>query len=312
MAIGAPVPVPAPPAQPPNIGLLPTFRALQGSEATEGWEHGFAFAPEQCLTSSRGSWDCDTPGDADSPPANPAVVQTRPFFVRAFDKCAPWDRTRDWQRRADNMLAASESFQIADELWTGSVAQASVEPDGVTPWPNRYLASADADVLNNPIGDPAFAVVDALACLEYALGQCQNGGRGVIHCTRQLATHWSQRGMLRREGAMLLTTLDTIVVADAGYDGSGPAGQGEAEGSQWAYATGIPIVRLGPVRHRPGNEDEQAALAAEFNSIEAQRFDPKVNLITVRSERTAAVTWDSCCHLAVNVDLPLCYVGGAS
>lgn len=311
MPIGPPVPVPAPPAQPPRLGLLPTIRAL--GDVTERWEQGFAFAPEQCHSSGRGSWNC-AQGDAKTIQANPAVVQTRPFYVWAADKCAPFDRTRDWQGRADRMLAASESFQISDELWTGTVAQASTEPDGVTPWPNRYLASPEADVLNDPVTDGAFSPLNALACLEYAVGQCQNGSRGVIHCTRQLATHWDHYGMLRREGNMLLTALDTIVIADAGYDGSGPAGQAESEGSQWAYATGMLQIRLGDVKHLPGTEGEWNELVAaqQFNTPDAQRFNPATNLIEVRSERSAAVSWDSCCHLAVNVDLPLCYVGGAS
>lgn len=278
--------VPPAPA-PPRVGLLPTIRpgALERG--------GFQFAPENC--GEVGAADpCDT-GEK-SIPDSLESVEAQAFVIWAGDRCSSFGRDRDRAQRARNQLEAGESYAVAKELWRGDVARAAT-PD----WPNRYLASTEADVLTATGGlvQPTAATV-ALACLEQALGDCAHGARGMIHCTRQLATHWQALNLLRREGQLLLTALDTFVVADAGYDGSGVNDAGEIvaaeDGSQWAYATTPVIVQLGEVALVPDGV--------------ASALDRSVNTEEWRAERLAAAEWDGCCHFAVSVDIPLCDIGG--
>lgn len=286
MGLGPRTPVAPPFARPPVVGLLPTVRALTGE--TERWEAGFAFNPEQCGESGRANPCGSTAREiADNPP----VIEVEPFYVWAGDRCSPFDQTRDRQARALRQLAASESFQLAEELWQGTLAQSETDPNG-HPWPNAYLTSEASDVLS---ASPMSAL-DALACLEQGLGSCARGARGAIHAPRQVVTAWDNGGMLRREGALILTIVDTLVIADAGYDGSGPYGPA-TDGHIWAYATGLPIVRLGPVDQQPKTERESIDIA--------------LNTIEYWAQREAAVTWDGCCHLAVEMNLPLCGIGGA-
>lgn len=274
-------PIQAPLAEPPRPGSGSLLTTL-GRAAIAGWdgdvperEVGFTFNPENCGDSGVLDEDaCDSTPPSKTISSNESIVEVQGFYAWAGDKCSPFELGRDWQGRARRQLAASLSYQVAFELWTGTVT------------PNRSLGhDLHSDVLTaGPTGP-----TDALALLEYALGDCAHGARGVIHATRHAATYWAENNLLRREGNQLLTFLDTIVIADAGYDGSGPYGQAAVDGSQWAYATGMPIVRLGPERVIP--EDMAGALNRGANTVEW------------RAERKAAAGWDSCCHLAVEIDL---------
>jgi|SRR5581483_60166 len=271
-------PINPPLATPPRTGLLATFRPDEVPER----EVGFIYFPENCGDS--GVVDpCDV-GNLDIPDNQPDV-QAEPFGVWAGDKCLP-DEVRDFRGRASRQLAATISYQIAHELWTGSQAQASGWSQ------NRFLTSERSDVLT----DGPTSSTDALARLEYALGQCMKGSRGVIHATKHAVTFWSQMGMVRREGAVFLTIHDTYVIADAGYDGSGPYGPA-TDDSQWAYATGIPVIRIGPESIVP-------------NTV-AEGLNRGDNLLEYRAQRKAAVSWDQCCHLAAELDLGWAEIGGA-
>lgn len=277
----------APLAAPPRVGLLPSIAAVQEQER---WEAGFSFAPEGCGSSGVGNPCGSAPKEI---AANEAVVDAEPYYVWAGDKCAPFELGRDWQGRARRQLLASESYQVASELWRGDLAQTEVDAGG-EPWPNRYLASEAADVVAGE-AEPT-GIVDAVSCLEYALGRCAKGQRGMLHVTRQAAIRMASENLLRREGNLLLTTMDTIVVADAGYDGSGPYGAATAD-EQWLYATGMVLVRLGEVATVPEGGIAQAV-------------DRSTNLVEYRAERLAAATW-GCCHLAARIDIGLCAIGGA-
>lgn len=222
----------APPmAMPPRVGLLPTIAAIQpdtGAGSAESgadrWGAGFAYNPENC--GLVGTADPCNPG-AWEVPDNLDEVQGDPFEVWAGDKCSPF-QPREYQARARRQLRAAASYQIARELWRGDLG-------ATAGWANRPLADPASDVLT----DGPTSIVDALACLEQAMGNCLHGGRGMIHVTRQQAIFMVSHQLVRREGQLLLTPLDTFVVADAGYDGTGPNGEAPAEGSVWCYGTSI-------------------------------------------------------------------------
>lgn len=281
-------PITPPLAEEPRPGsgaLLPTLgRAVTNVE--EDRLVGFTFNPENCGESGTIGVDPCVAASNKAIPDNEPIVAAWPFGIWAGDKCSPTELGRDWRGRARRQLAATRSYQVARELWTGAEADDAGAP-------NRRLADVDSDVLT----DDATSPTDALARLEQGLADCIKGARGVIHATRHAATFWAQLGLLRREGNQLLTFLDTIVIADAGYDGSGPDGQAATDGSQWAYATGMPIVRLGPESTFPENM--------------AQATNRSTNMVEFRAEQKAAVSWDGCCHLAVELELGWLDLGGA-
>lgn len=282
------LPVSAPPATPPRLSLVAAsldVATLLGDGEAVRLDAGFTFAPESC-GDGVGRYDPCDPTEAELPDvSNPAVVSATSFTVKAFDRCSIFDSDRD-RAKARRLLLACESKQIAEELWTGSLSTAAG-------WDNRYFASPDADEVTSGAADP----FTALACLERGLQLCSCGGRGMIHASAELVSLWSERGVLRREGNVILTIHDTIVVTDAGYDGSGPDGSPAADGSVWAYATGLVYTHRGPI---------------QIVSDPMETVDRATNTQVVWAQRQAAATWgDGCCHLAAQIDIDICTIGGS-
>lgn len=274
---------------PPRVGLLATVAALASDDRIAA---GIEWEPESCVVG--GVYDPDLCGptpDSIDVPASSGTESARSFVAWGGDRCSPWDQARDWRGRARRNLEATLSYQVAHEFWTGTLATAAT-PD----WPNRFLASQESDTVT----DGPTSVTDALACLEQGIAEAGRGRRGMIHATPQLVTHWQIGGALRREGGLILTIMDTIVVADAGYDGSGQYGQPVAEGSVWAYGTELVQVRLGALRYVPDGEP-----------LSAMALDRSVNTVEVRAERDALIQWDHCIHVAAEVNLSLCGIGGS-
>lgn len=289
------LPVAAAPAVPPRYGLVVSARAgatanlspsgTPSPSDAERWEAGFSWAPEGCGAVQ--AVDRCVPGSL-TIPDNPDVGNFRPVALVTADRCAPWDLDRDWQGRARRQLLAGSPTALAREFWKGTLATAKG-------YPNAFLASSGADVASASPLSPN----DALACLEQGIAESANGQRGMIHCTVGTATAWQIGGALRREGALLLTIVDTIVVPDAGYDGSAPDGDPAAAGSVWAYGTTMVDVRLGaPVVPQP--YDTSVA------GIDGATITRATNTIEVYAWRAGAATWDGCAHVAAEINLPVC------
>lgn len=287
----------SPPPQPQaaRLSLINSMPVLDEAASSDEnaavqarWQDEYSFIPEAC-SDAHVADPCEP--EIREPDPRPDVVDTKPFVVWAADRCRAQEyQVADYPARARRLLERCQSKQIAHELWEGTQAQASG-------WPNRFLAMSDADtVTTEPSG-----IVDTLACLEQALADCGCGSRGMIHATRQVVTHWTALGnsVLRREGGLLLTVHDTIVVSDAGYTGTGPNGE-PAGSSVWAYATGIVAGRLSAIDIVPSPE------------MLADAMDRGINEVAFFAQREASVFWDACCHFAAEVDLATCAVGGVS
>lgn len=296
-------PIPAPQLQVPRTGLVRSAvevndelgidvqareAAFDGGVAQPAWAGGLAFEAMSCETVAPRALGCDIdpPLDPKEAPANPGVVEYEPFLVMGADKCTTMDRTRNRRELARLQLLATESWQIAREVWEGAVARSTTDD-----LPNAYLASAATDVLDaTPVG-----YVSALAELEAALLDCMHGARGMIHASPYTLTLWAEAGLVRTtDQGIILTTMDTIVVADAGYTGSGP---GEDPGdppepadlavSAWAYGTGLVHLRRGLI-YEVGDETSQ--------------INRSTNTWEVFVERPVAAYWSPCCQLGINVD----------
>lgn len=270
-------PVDAPPARPPRFGLV--AQANKPEEADDRWVDGLAWDPEICGFAGV----ADACGSDNKPmPDNTGVVEYQPFVVFAGDHCSTLDRSRDRQARARRALEASESFQIARELWTGDLADASG-------WDNIHLADAAAVDVIGPAG--GLTPIAALACLEQASAEAASGARVTIHATLRTVTTWAAEGLIERDSGFLVTKLGSIVIADAGYPGTAPDGTTDTEG-HWAYGTGIVDVRRSAITVLGANEAEQ--------------INRRTNHHEVIAERMAAATFDPCVRTAVLVQLTSC------
>lgn len=269
-------PVPAPLAGPPRSGLLVAAQVINDPAR---WQGGYSFDPEACA--GGGTFDPCGAVNFDPDLGHPAEVGNVPFGVWDADRCSVMgngENLDDLRARARRALEANQSEKIARELWTGEQAVASA-------WDNqRFAAGAGVPVVSTDED-----VAATFAALTQALADQQGNRRGMIHVTPRVLDLAASGQIVRRDGTVWLTPSDHIVVADAGYPGSGPNGEAATDAATWAFATGLVVVRLGEVTVAP--DDNRVAVNMRDNSA-----------LFVAS-RLASPAWDGCALAAASIDL---------
>lgn len=284
-----------PPATPPRYGLL-VAAAVNTLPAGSRWQaKGVKWTAEQCGVSGRAAVGLCGSTDTLTAERSGVFANATPFLVWAADECGVFGfQARDWSGRAIRQLEATQSYQIANELWTGDLRDAEALD-------NPALIDSTSDTLTE---SGPLSVLDAFACLEQGLSSCAKGRRGMLHVTPQALVHLVAAFVVTREGSQYLSPLGNVVVADAGYDGSGPGGS-PAGATQWMYATGMISVQIEAAPELvPGNLEDAQNFARALNRLD--------NTVSVRAQKLAMSLWDECCHLAAEVSLPICTTGGAS
>jgi hypothetical protein len=166
------------------------------------------------------------------------------------------------------------------EFWSGALTVAAG-------WPNLFLSA--------PSGADTYAattIQGAIGICEEYLGHMGYGGRGMIHIPPVLAPYL---GLVtaRREGNLLLTNRDTIVVPGSGYGkfGTGVGKPPQPAGPFYVIATGICDVRLTDIAMVPDDAN--------------QAIDRATNTVDVRAERYACASWDGLAFCHVDLTLTL-------
>lgn len=256
------------PATPPRYGLFiacgqASIEPAPGARVTDA--SAIEWSPEQAYGGGVVTIDCDGGTDEISPDTNIGRTTSEPFIVWAEDHCSTFGfRDHDFAARARRQLEAVQSAQAAEELWKGSLAAA-------TPLANMYLAK-DPQILTTA----ASAVLDAFVLLEMGLAEMLGGRRGMIHCTPGMLARLANAYLIERQGTVWVSPVGTVVVADAGYPGTGPAG--DNGGKEWMYATPFIQYRLGEVMMVPGDWRETV--------------DRATNDVQVVAQRTVLLQWD--------------------
>lgn len=276
-------------ASPSSFGILSPAATVVEDSSTH-WTSGFEYETLDCGTSAQISTICTgtTPVESIAPDPDAEPWESYlPFAVEVDFSCTTLGMNgSDYERRALDRLQACQQKVIEREFWTGELARKEQLSD--ENFPNRFLASTGATDLT-PSAGVAIKPKFGLALLEDALGSCGCGVTGTVHMTRGTA---SSLGIAASD-AVLKTPLGNSVIAGAGYDGSGPDNVLPSGTTRWMYATGPLTVRLS---------------APEVRATESRQFvDSSVNKATLHADRVAAVTWDTCCHYGVLVDLSLDY-----
>lgn len=130
-----------------------------------------------------------------------------------------------------------------------------------------------------------YDIVEAVALLEYYMGQCY-GGRPLLHMSRIGLEHMAANHLLVEKNGKLSTMGGSIVVGAPGYLRSGPNGVEPTNNGFWIYATGA-------VKWWQSDVSWMARDAKEFLA----RSDNDTVLI---AEQWFALGWD-CCHYAIQV-----------
>jgi hypothetical protein len=213
--------VPAPMRQPPRLGLIASSATNQGPNGgalgEDGrWIAGFAFQPEQCGGAYVIGDPCATTHSIIH--TNPGIVSADPFTIQVSEDCWPSsgvDSLREIAAKARRTLDRVTPKVVEHEFWEGDFAV-------TTPGRNNYLTNPAAEDLT-PVGGLS-PIVHGLTELQAYLGDCGDGGRGMIHAPRRLVSLWQSAYLVTREpGSLILTDLyENIIVPGVGYTGGGP------------------------------------------------------------------------------------------
>lgn len=274
-------PVDAPQARPPKQGIIAAAPIIDDAEFRFA---GFRFLPERCADGGRLAIECEGDTSQMQLASNPAIVTGDSMLVYTGDSCSTLGVLGiDLVDRATRHVSIVQSFQIAAELWDGSL---------------NLDALSLADPAADDLSSGAVSAIAAIGMVDWGIGRVTQGQQGMVHMTPQILAQLALgNGPLRREGGLWLTPMDNIVVADAGYSGNGPDGQ-PAGASQWIYGTTMIYLRLGKIETIP--------------ETPAQAIDRSVNTIEYWGWRPAAWEWDECGHVAAEVNIAIPAFGGTS
>lgn len=190
---------------------------------------------------------------------------------------------------AVNTLNQSYGAAVEELLLTGG-------PDAGTD--DTYLQGPGVTNLTSTAG--TLDVVPALSLIVETADTALRGARALIHVPRFTVPYLTFYGLVTRfQGVLQLANTDHQIVAGAGYDGTGPAGVDPDAGTAWIYATGqTHIVQTGVMV--PG-----AAISGGVVDGRPETFlDRATNVTTVRAQRAAAVAFDDCLHVALQMCVP--------
>jgi hypothetical protein len=262
-------------ALPNAVNLLAS--AVRPGDGAGKWMEGMAWRSELCPT-YQGYNPC-TELEEGPEPGEDGLVYHVPVAYRVKDECATLSGTFD-EARVERLANAVASYVVAQELWTGALS--ALDPydlpnAGAVDQVNHHLASTNAETVAAPAaGDPLAAIAE----LEERTREATRGQQVFIHAPVGIVGQVAQN--LRRVGNELRTATDGILVGDAGYPGTGPAGTG----TNWIYGTGPVAVRLGPIQ----TETEPRSTV-----------NRQTNTRLVWADRMFAVTFDPCAHFAMQV-----------
>lgn len=201
----------------PTTGLV---ASAQTPNDNARWEAGIAWRSERCPQGA-GFDPCGSDFSALVGAGGDDINYYRPVAFRVLDECATRNRVFDRERARRQALAVTSWF-VARELEQGTISRANPYdiPDFQDETPstvNAYLAqAAGAQIV---AGGPHTPLV-ALGLLDEAARDGQLGMTPFLHVAPRLIP--LLEGALEREGNLLRTKTGSVVVADAGYAGTGP------------------------------------------------------------------------------------------
>lgn len=211
-------PVDGPPARATGPNLVNS--AIQPADGAR-WQNGFAWRPETCIN-EQGFMPCDPVGLPTDEVDNPVQYYEPPAF-RVWDECTTLSTgpTGLDEARLRRQAEAVTSYEVAHELWTGELSSGSPATVGGVAHVNAFLADGGGTTVTVD-GDTA----NRLRQLEQAAKQAAKGQQVVLHLPIGYLPAMDE---LRLVGDTLYTPLGSIVVADAGYPGTGPVAAGTSE-----------------------------------------------------------------------------------
>jgi hypothetical protein len=183
---------------------------------------------------------------------------------------------QEYERLFVSGFEAAAHKSVANALWNGV-------PGG----PNNVEGLIDVPLVNqlpNSLG-----IIAAISQLTQALATSGAGSQGVLHMTPYAANIAVSKNLLYRSGSTLRTVVgDHLVIADGGYEGTGPVGSTSVPGVQWIYATGqLYYLKTSP----------------KFSAEWFEFFQRRINKQVIELTSSVLFMWDKCQWFGVPVNV---------
>lgn len=268
------------PAAPPtrSSGLVATVGVT--TESDTRWVNGFTWRPETCFQGQTLP-QCGSGLGTATGPTDGGLAYHLPTGLRVDFVCANRYglNAAEENARTVRQLEAASSYLLARELWLGTATQAHnyVTPQ-TSPAVNGYLTDGNAQVIAGE-----FEPLEALGLLEETARAALLGQ--FVHLHVPIVLLPTLGPSLTVLNGTLYTPSGSKVIADPGYDGSGPAAAAATPATVWMFATAPVQVRLG-----------------QAYSYTVPTVANNTRLFV--AERPAAASYDPCGHFGIAVALP--------
>lgn len=275
---------------PAPCGLFSVSTPEIHTDAEDAWVRRFdymydSYATVRLLTTND---DVVTGGEMSNAAGKEIYSGYYPFFIESeIAQSLTNVLAVDQFARALKQLEAVTQKAVEYELWSGVASLGASNA-------NFFLTKGSASTV---VTGTSKTASDSLFHLEQALAGDPLGSTGVIHMTRDVASHLGSKLIYLPENGSrkesIVTRLGTKVVVGSGYTGSGPIGATGAAASatnKWMFASNLPYVHLGK--------------SFIVNDTLSQGVLDTKNDILIKALRPAAVYFDPSTLYATQVTLP--------
>lgn len=263
-------------------GLLSSIEPVHLSDPH--WQTGLEWESD-CSVAVTGTLPpCPDPVAAKSTDGGLIFCSADPFTVYGSYKCPPVGRPAGEARViAENRLKRNKEWAVERIFWTGITPVGTVNPS--LQGGNDTCEITPVDL--TPVAG-ALSPVAAIAALESNIADCIPGALGVIHVNFGLLPFMARDYLLVEKNGKYYTPSGQLIVAGAGYPGSGPGNVPADPGETWIFSSGPVAVYNSDIFFTPSHID--------------QAVNRSLNDVTFWAEQTYAVIWE-CCSFAIRVSL---------
>jgi len=265
-----------------SYGLLSSIESIQLDDPH--WQAGIEWESDCSVEASATLLPCPEALGEKSTDGGLIFCSSEPFTVYGSYMCSTGGRPAGKSLEiAANRLKRNKERAIEQIFWTGTTPVGPIDPSLQGGNASCGIFPQDLTPASGPLN-----TVAAIAALESSIVDCIPGGVGVIHVNPGFLPYLSSNYLVVEKNGKLHTPSGQLIIAGAGYPGSGPANVPATPGETWIFATGPVAVYNSDIFYTP--------------SLIDQAIDRSLNNITFYAEQTFSVVWE-CCSFSVRVSL---------
>lgn len=265
-----------------SYGLLTSVDAVQLDDPH--WQSGFEWESDCSVITDSTLPPCPEPVASKSEDGGLVFCSAEPFTVYGSYKCSTGGRpVSEAMDIAGSRLRRNKESGVEKIFWTGITPAGTISP-------SLQGGNSFCDLIPIDLTPPSGAVppVLALATLESNMVECIPGGVGVFHMNVGLLPFLARDLLYTERDGKLYSPSGQLIIAGAGYPGTGPGNVPVVAGETWIFATGLVAVFKSDIFFTPSDV--------------SQAINRRINDITFYAEQTFSVIWE-CCVFAIRVSL---------